>query len=233
MGLRDATQNEHGIVLATVPGNVPGAPTIALIAHVDTSPETTGKNVKPQSSANYAGGDIVLPGDPIEGHPRRATTRSWNELRRQDDHHHRRHDAARRRRQGRRRRHHGGGRILLSNPEIPHGPVRVCFTCDEEIGHGVDHLDLKETRGGRWLHARRRRHRRDRRRDVLRRPGAVSRSPASTSTRRSPRGGWSTRSAWPGCSWTGCRSAALSPGDDRRPRGLPAPLHHRGRRRRR
>ena len=77
-------------------------------------------------------------------------------LRRQDDHHHRRHDAARRRRQGRRRRHHGGGRSTCStHPEIPHGPIRICFTCDEEIGHGVDHVDLKKLGARRRLHARR------------------------------------------------------------------------------
>ena len=33
---------------------------------------------------------------------------------------------------------------LLAHPEIPHGPIRICFTCDEEIGHGVDHVDLKK-----------------------------------------------------------------------------------------
>src|SRR6478672_11770874 len=63
MGLADAVQNEHGLVFATVPGNVPGAPTIAFNAHVDTSPETTGTNVDPQVIRDYRGGDIVLPKD--------------------------------------------------------------------------------------------------------------------------------------------------------------------------
>src|SRR5262245_9673272 len=63
MGLSDAVQNEHGLVLATVPGNVPGAPTIAFNAHVDTSPETSGKNVNPQVIRNYAGSDVMLPKD--------------------------------------------------------------------------------------------------------------------------------------------------------------------------
>src|SRR5947209_15698275 len=65
LGLRDAEQDEHGIVLATIPATVPHAvPAIAWIAHVDTSPETTGLHVKPVVHAPYAGGDIVLPGDP-------------------------------------------------------------------------------------------------------------------------------------------------------------------------
>ena len=64
IGLRDAEQDGHGIVMATVPANIPGkAPTIAWIAHVDTSPETSGKNVRPQVHAHYAGGDLVLPGN--------------------------------------------------------------------------------------------------------------------------------------------------------------------------
>src|ERR1700676_269061 len=65
LGLRDAEQDEHGIVLATIPATVShAAPTIAWIAHVDTSPETTGLNVKPVVHADYKGGDLILPGDP-------------------------------------------------------------------------------------------------------------------------------------------------------------------------
>src|SRR5690348_3887352 len=63
MGIKDVVHDEHGIVLATLPGN-PKAPTIAWIAHVDTSPETSGHGVKPVVHANYDGGDIRLPGDP-------------------------------------------------------------------------------------------------------------------------------------------------------------------------
>ena len=62
-------------------------------------------------------------------------------------------------------------RSCWPSPEIPHGPIRVCFTCDEEIGHGVDHVDLKKLGAARRLHARRRRPGRDRRRNLLRRPG--------------------------------------------------------------
>src|SRR5438067_5479679 len=63
IGLKDAVQDEHGLVFATVPGNVPGAPTIAFNAHVDTNPENSGKNVDPQVIRNYPGGDLMLPRD--------------------------------------------------------------------------------------------------------------------------------------------------------------------------
>ena len=64
LGLHDANQDEHGIVLATLPATVPHeVPTIAWIAHVDTSPETTALHVKPIVHRDYDGGDIVLPGD--------------------------------------------------------------------------------------------------------------------------------------------------------------------------
>src|SRR3954465_14417576 len=65
MGVRDAAQDAHGIVLATLPATQPKhGPVIAWIAHVDTSPETSGHSVKPIVHRNYAGGDIALPGDP-------------------------------------------------------------------------------------------------------------------------------------------------------------------------
>jgi len=64
LGLSDASQSKFGIVSATVPATVESAtPTIALNAHVDTSPETTGAGVKPQVVRSYQGGDLVLPGD--------------------------------------------------------------------------------------------------------------------------------------------------------------------------
>src|ERR1700722_2356620 len=55
LGLTDAVQNEHGLVFATVPGNVPGAPTIAFNAHIDTNPENSGKDVNPQVIHSYSG----------------------------------------------------------------------------------------------------------------------------------------------------------------------------------
>jgi tripeptide aminopeptidase len=144
MGLRDANQDEHGIVLATIPATVPHmAPAVAWIAHVDTSPETTGLNVKPVVHAGYKGGDIVLPGDPsrvirIADNPeleqlkdKMIITTDGTTLLGADD--------------------KAGVAVimeaaaqLMARPEVPHGPIRVCFTCDEEIGHGVDHVDLQK-----------------------------------------------------------------------------------------
>ena len=137
MGFADARQDEHGIVTppsrATSPARRPSRSTRTSIRR----PETTGKNVNPQVIRDYPGGDIVLPKDPTEGHPRRARTRSLNALVGKtiittdgttllggDD--------------------KAGvavimeaARILAENPDVPHGPVRVVFTCDEEIGNGV------------------------------------------------------------------------------------------------
>ncbi len=157
MGISDAVQNEHGIVFGTIPGNVPDSaagssadrpshstvPTIAFNAHVDTSPETSGANVDPQVICNYSGGDIVLPKDSsrvirLEDSPELKTlvgktiiTTDGTTLLGGDD--------------------KAGvavimelARILMENPKIPHGPIRVVFTCDEEIGKGVLHLDPKQ-----------------------------------------------------------------------------------------
>jgi tripeptide aminopeptidase len=140
MGLKDAVQNEHGLVFATVPGNVPGAPTVAFNSHIDTNPENSGKNVSPQVIRNYQGGDIVLPRDSsklirVSENPdlnavigKTVITTDGTTLLGADD--------------------KAGlsvimeaARILMENPSIPHGPVRVVFTCDEEIGYGVKHLE--------------------------------------------------------------------------------------------
>jgi tripeptide aminopeptidase len=143
MGL-EAEQDEHGIVLATIPATQPRpAPVIAWVAHLDTSPETTGRNVQPIVHRGYDGGDIVLPGDPgkvlrAADNPELAAlkgktiiTTDGTTLLGGDD--------------------KAGVAVimetaayLMAHPDIPHGPVRVCFTCDEEIGHGVDHIDLKK-----------------------------------------------------------------------------------------
>jgi tripeptide aminopeptidase len=142
LGLIDAVQTEFGIVTATVPATIRhAAPVVAWIAHLDTSPETSGKNVKPVIHRNYDGGDIVLPGDPTKvqrgedpalarSKGKTVITTDGTTLLGSDD--------------------KSGVAVimetaahLLAHPEIPHGPIRVCFTCDEEIGKGVDHLDLK------------------------------------------------------------------------------------------
>lgn len=144
MGIADARQTEHGIVLATIPATTSApVPTIAFCAHMDTSPETSGANVKPQVVRNYPGGDLVLPGDPsrvirVADNPeleqlvgRTLITTDGTTLLGADD-------------------KAGIAAImeatawLVEHPEIVHGPVRLCFTCDEEIGRGVDHIDLAE-----------------------------------------------------------------------------------------
>jgi tripeptide aminopeptidase len=144
LGIRDATQDEFGLVLATVPGTVTHpAPVVAFNAHLDTSPETTGKNVRPQVLRNYPGGDIVLPQDTsqvirVANNPelndlvgQTLITTDGTTLLGSDD--------------------KSGVAVimelaatLVERPEIPHGPVRILFTCDEEIGHGVDHVDLNK-----------------------------------------------------------------------------------------
>lgn len=144
VGAADAVQDEHGIVLATIPATVAhGVPAIAWIAHVDTSPETTGRNVQPIVHENYDGRDILLPGDPskvirICDNPellhlkgQTLVTSDGTTLLGADD--------------------KAGVAVimeaaaqLLARPELPHGPIRVCFTCDEEIGRGVDRLDVRK-----------------------------------------------------------------------------------------
>src|SRR6201997_2347723 len=67
MGLADAHLDEHGYVYATIPANTAKkVPVICLCSHMDTSPDCTGKNVKPQIVKNYHGGDITLPADPSQ-----------------------------------------------------------------------------------------------------------------------------------------------------------------------
>lgn len=144
LGIRDAAADEHGIILATIPATAaPAAPVIAWVAHLDTSPETTGHGVKPIIHRDYDGSDVVLPGDRtrvirVAESPELAglkgktiVTTDGTTLLGADD--------------------KAGVAViveaadfLMKHPEVAHGPVRICFTCDEEIGHGVDHVDLKK-----------------------------------------------------------------------------------------
>lgn len=142
LGLEEVRQDERGIVIATLPGNTSHpAPVVALNSHLDTSPETTGKNVQPQVVRDYQGGDIVLPGDSSkvirhEENPELAEligctliTTDGTTLLGGDD--------------------KAGLAIIMETverlceaPDLTHGPVRVVFTCDEEIGRGVDFVDV-------------------------------------------------------------------------------------------
>ena len=142
MGIDDASQDQWGIVVGTVPGNI-DAPTIAFNSHVDTSPETTGANVNPNVIESFDGQDIQLSGDASkviraatcpelpEAKGKTIITTDGTTLLGGDD--------------------KAGVAIimelanhLLENPDIKHGPVRIFFTCDEEIGRGVDHVDIEK-----------------------------------------------------------------------------------------
>jgi tripeptide aminopeptidase len=143
MGVADASINEHGVLMATVPATTSraGVPTIGFIAHVDTSPEMPGDNVKPIVHRQYDGRDLILPDDPasilrLADNPPLAAcigedivTASGLTLLGADD-------------------KAGAAEImaaaeyLMAHPEIAHGPVRIAFTPDEEIGRGTVHFDV-------------------------------------------------------------------------------------------
>jgi tripeptide aminopeptidase len=147
LGCDDAEMNEWGYVMATIPGNIPAdhpaadkVPTIGLIAHVDTYFGTSGKDVKPQIIDAYDGSDITLNPDEIlevsdnpnlslcEGHTLIHT--DGTTLLGADD-------------------KAGVAEImtvvawLRDNPDFLHGPIRIGFTTDEEIGRGTEHFDVE------------------------------------------------------------------------------------------
>jgi len=144
IGVSDAHLDVHGYVYATVPANsVKPVPVICLCAHMDTSPDFSGKGVKPQVVRNYRGGDIVLPADGsqvirVADNPalndqigNDIITTDGTTLLGADD---------------------KAGvaeimdavNILLQNPHLKHGTLKILFTPDEETGRGVDHIDLKK-----------------------------------------------------------------------------------------
>jgi len=143
LGLADAAVDEFGYVTATIPAttNRPGVPTIGFIAHVDTSPEMPGAGVAPIVHRAYDGRDLVLPDDPtailrLADNPALAAhighdivTASGTTLLGADD-------------------KAGVAEIvtaaayLVAHPEIAHGPVRLAFTPDEEVGRGTEHFDV-------------------------------------------------------------------------------------------
>jgi tripeptide aminopeptidase len=143
IGIADASLDEHGYVMATIPATDgrSGAPVIGFLAHVDTSPEMPGADVRPIVHRNYDGGDIVLPDDPDavlrpSGNLALAAqlgndivTASGSTLLGADD---KAGVAA----------IMAAAEYLMSNPEVPHGPVRIAFTPDEEVGRGADHFDV-------------------------------------------------------------------------------------------
>jgi len=144
MGLQDAELTEHGYVFATLPATVKHkVPTIGFIAHVDTSPEVSGKNVNPQILKNYQGGDIVLKNDPDQvidvamnptlknciGHD--IITSDGTTLLGADN-------------KAGLAEIMGALRYMIDNPQIEHGRIRVAFTVDEEVGTGTKYFDVKK-----------------------------------------------------------------------------------------
>jgi tripeptide aminopeptidase len=136
IGATDVTLTDYGTVLATIPGTAPG-PTVGFLAHVDTAPQFNATGVKPRVIRGYNGGAISFPDDPTltlspEQNAYLATkvghdiiTASGLTLLGADD--------------------KAGvailmtaARHLLDNPDLPHPPLRLAFTPDEEIGRGVN-----------------------------------------------------------------------------------------------
>jgi tripeptide aminopeptidase len=144
LGLQDVEIDEWSYVFATIPSNVSQPlPTICFCSHMDTAPDCSGTNVKPILHTNYAGAPIVLPDDPsqvlrTEEHPYLLQkigddliTASGQTLLGADD--------------------KAGVAIimelaayLMAHPEVPHGPIRILFTPDEEVGRGVEQLDMQK-----------------------------------------------------------------------------------------
>jgi len=147
LGCDDAEMNEWGYVFATIPGNLPAdhpatgkVPAIGLIAHVDTYFGTSGENVKPQIIESYDGGDIVLNSEQtlkVADNPNLEKVVGDTII-------------------------HTDGTTLLGaddkagiaeimtaiawmkdHPEFLHGPIRIGFTTDEEVGRGTEHFDVE------------------------------------------------------------------------------------------
>src|SRR6202163_675144 len=144
MGIRDAHLDEHGYVYATIPANTDKrVPVICFCSHMDTSPDCTGKDVKPQIVRSYRGGDIVLPADPTQviraaEHPalkdqigNDIITTDGTTLLGADN-------------KAGLAEIMDAAHFLLNNPQIKHGTIKILFTPDEEIGRGVDKADLKK-----------------------------------------------------------------------------------------
>lgn len=145
LGVTDVTQDEYGYVFGTIPSTVPDykGKILGLIAHMDTAPAASGKNIKPRVIKNYDGAEIVLNAEKKivmkpEDFPslkqyvgQDLVVTDGLTLLGGDD-------------------KAGVAEImtaaeyLINHPEIPHGPIRVGFTPDEEVGQGADYFDVKK-----------------------------------------------------------------------------------------
>jgi tripeptide aminopeptidase len=142
MSVTDARQDKNALVWGTVPASDGGgSPTVALVAHLDTSPEAPSDSIRPQVIEAYDGGDISLSAGAattVESCPdlkslvgKTLITSDGTTLLGGDD--------------------KAGVAIimelaetLIENPHLPHGPLRLLMTCDEEIGRGTDKIDLQQ-----------------------------------------------------------------------------------------
>lgn len=144
IGIQDAELDEHGYVYATIPAtSSKNVPVLCYCSHVDTAPDCSGAGVKPILHKNYDGKDIILPDDPTvvittKEHPYLKErigddiiTASGTTLLGADD--------------------KAGVAIimdlanyLIQHPEIPHGAIRILFTPDEEVGRGVNKVDMRK-----------------------------------------------------------------------------------------
>lgn len=144
MGLKNVSLDEYGYVMAELPANTDKKiPAVGFIAHMDTSPDMSGANIKPQTLKNYDGGDITLNKQlgitlSVKEFPelkmykgQTLITTDGTTLLGADD-------------------KAGVAEImtaieyLVKHPEIKHGPIKIGFTPDEEVGRGVDHFDVKK-----------------------------------------------------------------------------------------
>ena len=144
MGIEDAHLDDHGYVYASIPGNTEKkVPVICFCSHLDTSPDCSGEHVKALIHENYQGLDLILPEDPnqiirMKDHPdleyqigNDIITASGTTLLGADN--------------------KAGiaeimeaAHFLVTHPEYKHGEIKILFTPDEEIGRGVDMVDLKK-----------------------------------------------------------------------------------------
>ncbi|MEA2106138.1 MAG: peptidase T [Bacteroidota bacterium] len=144
LGLAEVELDNYGYVTATLPSNIKkDIPVIGFFAHMDTAPDISGKDVKPQIFDNYDGKDISINKElnvclSVKDFPelknytgQTIITASGDTLLGADD-------------------KAGIAEImtaietLINNPEIKHGTIKVAFTPDEEIGKGVDHFDIQK-----------------------------------------------------------------------------------------
>lgn len=151
IGLSDVTLDDNCYIMATVPSNLDyDVPTVGFVAHIDTSPDFTGKNVNPQIHENYDGKDIILNqrenivlspdyfDDLLQYKGQTIITTDGTTLLGADD-------------------KAGVTEIvsameyLIQHPEIKHGKIRICFTPDEEVGKGAHLFDVKKF-GAEWAY---------------------------------------------------------------------------------